>query len=172
MLIKGAPGHQQPWCWLGCDWCPRSSPVSKLVSLLEVSSPNNVYQLISRTTDCRLYSNISQILLQYKVWGYYYKFDTVKSLAVYYWYVKMPWNACVCGAWIRIYYILCSKTHSIFGGLFWTPIGSRRAARGAPICETRLSYHAWWIRAINLLWSIHHMASDISISTGPANGLA
>ena len=33
-------------------------------------------------------------------------------------------------------------------------------------------YHEWWITVINLLWSIHHMASEISISTGPADGLA
>ena len=44
----------------------------------------------------------------------------------------------VCGAWIRIHYVLCSKRYSTFGGLFWTPVGSRRATRGACICETRL----------------------------------
>ena len=36
---------------------------------LVVSSPNNAYYLISRTTNYRLYSNISQILLLYKVWS-------------------------------------------------------------------------------------------------------
>ena len=44
----------------------------------------------------------------------------------------------VCGAWIKIYYILCSKTYNTFSGLFWSPIGSRRAARGTRICETHL----------------------------------
>ena len=33
-------------------------------------------------------------------------------------------------------------------------------------------HHAWWITAINLLWSIHHMVSEISIITAPGNGLA
>ena len=56
---------------------------------------NNVYWLISRTTNCRLYSNISQKLLLYKVWGYCDKFDFMKSLGVYYWYVKMPRCGCV-----------------------------------------------------------------------------
>ena len=40
------------------------------------------------------------------------------------------------GAWIRIYYILCSKTYGAFGGLFWSPAGSQQAARNARICET------------------------------------
>ena len=47
-------------------------------------------------------------------------------------------NATVYGAWIKIFYVLCSKTYSTFGGLFWSTTGSRRAARGARICETRL----------------------------------
>ena len=56
-----------------------------------MSSPNNVYQLISRTTNCRLYSNISQILLLYIKYG-----GIIKNLTpwnpwgVFYWYVKMP----------------------------------------------------------------------------------
>ena len=44
----------------------------------------------------------------------------------------------VCGAWIRIYYILCSKPYSNFGGLFWFPAGSPRATRGTRFCETHL----------------------------------
>ena len=48
----------------------------------------------------------------------------------------------VCGAWIRIYYILCSKTYSTLGGLFWTPAGSRQAARGARICESLSLYRS------------------------------
>ena len=44
----------------------------------------------------------------------------------------------VYGAWIRIYYVLCSKTHSTFGDLFFLA-GSRRVARGAP-AFVRLAY--------------------------------
>ena len=44
----------------------------------------------------------------------------------------------VCGTWIRTYYVLCSKTYSTLGGLFWTPAGWWWATRGAHICETRL----------------------------------
>ena len=44
----------------------------------------------------------------------------------------------VCGAWIRIYYVLCSKTYSPFDSLFWTHTGSRGAARGTHNCEIRL----------------------------------
>ena len=42
------------------------------------------------TTPCRLYSNISQILLLYKTWRYYNKFDSTKSLGVRYRCVKIP----------------------------------------------------------------------------------
>ena len=42
------------------------------------------------TTIFRLYSNISQILLLYKTWGYDNKFDSAKSLGVSYWCVKIP----------------------------------------------------------------------------------
>ena len=44
----------------------------------------------------------------------------------------------VCGAWIRLYYILCPKIYNTLGGLFWAPASSRRAARGARICENGL----------------------------------
>ena len=37
-----------------------------------------------------MYSSISQILLLCKVLGYYNKFESMKSLGVCYWYVKMP----------------------------------------------------------------------------------
>ena len=43
----------------------------------------------------------------------------------------MPWCGCV-------YYVLCSKTYNTFGGLFWSPAGSRWATRGAHIYETCL----------------------------------
>ena len=45
--------------------------------------PNNVYSLISRTTNCQLYSNISQILLRYKILGYYNNFDSMKSFGYF-----------------------------------------------------------------------------------------
>ena len=47
-------------------------------------------------------------------------------------------HGAVCGAWIRMYYVLCSKAYSTFGGLFWIPAGLQRDARGTCICETRL----------------------------------
>ena len=37
-----------------------------------------------------MYSNISQILLLYKMGGYYNKFDSMKSIGIYYLCVKMP----------------------------------------------------------------------------------
>ena len=70
----------------------------------------------------------------------------MKSLEVYYWYVMILLiyqNATVrvCGARIRVYYVLCSKIYRTLGSLFLTPAGSRRAAWGTRICEIRLSYH-------------------------------
>ena len=58
----------------------------------------------------------------------------MKSLGVSYRYVKIT-QMRVDGAWIRMYYVLCSKTYGTFSCLFWSPVGSRRAARGTAICE-------------------------------------
>ena len=41
------------------------------------------------------------------------------------------------GAWIKSYCVLFSKTFSTLDSLLWFPVGSRQAARGAPIGETR-----------------------------------
>ena len=55
---------------------------------LAVGSTNNVYQLMSYKTTCRLYNNISQILLLCKTSGYHDKFHFTKSLEVCYWSLK------------------------------------------------------------------------------------
>ena len=55
---------------------------------LAMSSLNNVYLL--RTTNYRLYSNISQVLLLYQTKGYFNKFDSMKPLGVYYFNVIIP----------------------------------------------------------------------------------
>ena len=44
----------------------------------------------------------------------------------------------VLGAWIKISYVLCSKTYGTFGCLFWSPGGSRQAAGSTRICGTGL----------------------------------
>ena len=46
------------------------------------------------TTNFQLCSNISQILMLYKTWGHYNKFVSIKSLRVYYWYIKIPQCRC------------------------------------------------------------------------------
>ena len=50
--------------------------------LSPVVSRRTTYELINWTTNCRLYSNISQILVPHKIWGYHSKFDSMKSLGV------------------------------------------------------------------------------------------
>ena len=44
----------------------------------------------------------------------------------------------VYGAWIKIYYIICSKTYGIFSCLFWSSTGLQQAIRSTRICETQL----------------------------------
>ena len=44
----------------------------------------------------------------------------------------------VYGAWIKTYYILCSKRYSSFGNIIWSRASSRHTARGTSICETGL----------------------------------
>ena len=48
------------------------------------------------------------------------------------------------GAWIKIYYILCSKTYSTSGNLFQSPDNSRQAARRTRICDTRNIITQWY----------------------------
>ena len=69
----------------------------------------------------------------YEVWEYYNKFDSAKSLGAYFWYA-----CCNASVWSMDYPIFCFMFKNILGGLFWNPAGSRRAARGAGISETRL----------------------------------
>ena len=44
----------------------------------------------------------------------------------------------VYGAWIIIYYALCSKTYSNSAKVLWSTASSRQAVRSARICEIRL----------------------------------
>ena len=113
-----------------------NSPVSQLFFSPSSEQLSNIYQLISRTTNCRLYSNISQILLLFKVWGYYNKFDSMKSLGVYYWCAEMPWCGCVeHGLEYIMFYVQNDIAHLV--ACSGPPAGSWRAAWGACICETR-----------------------------------
>ena len=76
--------------------------------------PNNVYSLLSRTTNCQLYSNISQILLRYKILGYYNNFDSMKSFG-YFTDIQKCHDA---GVWSMDISVLYPKTYSTLGCLF------------------------------------------------------
>ena len=120
-----------------CEEDSQPEPIAKynafffiIIFPLAVSSPNNVYSLISRTTNCLLYSNISQIWLLYKTWGYHNKFESMKSLGgtCMYWYVKMPPCGCVEHGLENTcitFYVLKHIAH--LATLFWFSTGSRRA---------------------------------------------
>ena len=93
-----------------CDFDHKNNTHPKTIVLFQSyffpsgEQPNNVYQLISRTTYCRLYSNMSQMLMLHKVWLYYNKFDSTKSFRVYHWYVQMPRCGCMeHGLYIAVY---------------------------------------------------------------------
>ena len=61
----------------------------------------------------------------------------MKSLGVYYWYVKMPW--CVCVERGLEYIILYVKKHiALLAACSGPPTGSWQTFRGAHICETHL----------------------------------
>ena len=85
----------------------------------------------------RLHSNSSQILLLYKVWGYYNKFDSMKSLGLYHWYVKMPRLGCV-EPGLDYFSFHFQKHITYLTTCSGQPAGSRRVARGARISGTRL----------------------------------
>ena len=83
---------------------------------LAVSSPNNACELIVRTTNCRLHSNISQMLYCFVKHG-----AIITNLTLC--------NPCgvllicqnttvrVFGAWVILYYVLCSKRYGTFSCL-------------------------------------------------------
>ena len=103
-----------------------------------------------RTTNCRLYSNISQILLLCKTWGYYNKFDIIKPFRGCYRYVKRKYHNAGTGiywAWIRIYYVLCY--YSAFRGLFWSPLVCDKPLEVPPFvklayCPDQAGAHTEW----------------------------
>ena len=64
----------------------RYSPImSKLLHELDAYNSSWV-----KTTSCRSYSNISRILLLYKIGWYYNKFDSKIAVGIFYWCVKIP----------------------------------------------------------------------------------
>ena len=66
----------------------------------------------------------------------YDKSESMKSLGVM---LLMCQNAMMRGVEHGLgFYVLCSKHVVHLAALFWFPAGSRRAARGAHICETPL----------------------------------
>ena len=82
-----------------------------------------------------MYSNISQILLLYKMWWYYNKFDFTKSSRIYYWCVKIP----QCGYMEHglSYIIFYVQKHMKALTKCYNP-NSRQAARTVGIYDTRL----------------------------------
>ena len=88
------------------------------------------------TTNCGLYSNISQILLLYKTWGYHNNFDFTRSSGACY-DVSKYHNA---GIWSMDYRycILCSKTYNTSRSLSQLLAGKQQTGRGACICEKSL----------------------------------
>ena len=116
-----------------------NSPVSQLFFPLAVSSSNNVYLLINRTTNCWLYSNMPQILLLYIKYGgiitNFIRWNPCGILLIW----KRPQWGCV--EHVLKYFSFYVKKRTVhLAALFWTPrcLGSRQAARGARISETPL----------------------------------
>ena len=58
----------------------------------------------------------------------------------------------MCGAWIRIYYVLCSKSIAHLVACSGPPISSQRAVKGIRICETRLFQTSWHGNAFRFTW--------------------
>ena len=80
-----------------------------------------------------------RLYMLYKTWGYYNKFDSIKSLWVYYWYVKIPQCGYMeYGLKDVAFYVqkhiapweICYNTTP--------PPSSQHGARGTCICETHL----------------------------------
>ena len=83
------------WCrqaashYLRQCWPDLYSPVSQWLFPQQWAAQTTCISSYVRTTNFRFFCNISQILLLYKTWEYYNKFDATKSLGVCYWYAKI-----------------------------------------------------------------------------------
>ena len=115
------------------------------------------------TTHCRLYSNISQILLLYKTWRYSNKVDYEIIGGYVTGVLKMP----QCGFMehgLKYIDFFCSKTYNTLHSCHNFPGGSQQAARGARICEKTIFVHwnngcirAYLNRAFTLIISLHKL---------------
>ena len=70
-------------------WVQCNSPISQNFLPMRWAAWTLQISLRVITTHCRLYSNISQMLLLYKTWRYHNQFDSSKSLGVRYRCVKI-----------------------------------------------------------------------------------
>ena len=115
-------------------------------------------QISSRviTTQCRLYSNISQILLLYNTWRYYNKFDYTNALG-YVTYVSKYRHA---GKWSMDIAFYVQKAYNTWHSCHNFPVGSRQAARGARICETSLLFRARF-SSLHVMNIMNHMSHNL-----------
>ena len=144
--------------WSHQELLTANRPFSQLFPLAVSSRTTYIISYV-RTTNYRLYSNISQKCLLYKTWGFYNKFESMKSLGLCYWYVKMPRCGCVeYGLEYITFYVQKHITPLV--ALFWFPAGSRRVVRGARICETALLW-IWrdWLLCTTAV--VHWLSIDI-----------
>ena len=106
------------------------SPVSLLFSLSHWAARTTHICLSARRTNCRLQSNISQILLLYKTCGYHNKFDSLKSLGVCYWYVKIQQSGYT-GHGLALFMFYVQKIWHLLGSVVGFPLASDKLL-GAP----------------------------------------
>ena len=110
-------------------------------------------------------------MLLYKIWGYYNRFDSMKSLGLYYWYVKMPRCGCVhhgleyitfCVQKYITHLVACSGPLLVCNGLLGVPtlvkltytrdihnlLSSLRSVMHT--CRSKLGHHLfrWWLIAV------------------------
>ena len=83
---------------------------NKLLCYSQGSERGTSAQILS-TTNFRLYSNISRILLLYKTWGYYDKLTNLYEIFGGMLLICQVTTVPVHGAWIKICYVLRSKTY-------------------------------------------------------------
>ena len=130
-------GHFNEWQFLQLKTMSWYSPV------LQQFFPNQwaawTMCITSYMIPTNLYSNISQILLLYKTWGYYNKFYS-------WWYIKLGGILLICqntttsvyGAWIKRCCILCSKTYCTMSNRVRYMLLGVSAMGAVYICETCL----------------------------------
>ena len=133
----------------------RDSPVSPLISPQRSAAGTTLISSQVRTANCRLCSNISQILLLHKTCGYHSKFDSMKSLWVCFWYLQIL----RCGHMQHglKYIAFYVKKHDTVDGVFWSRLVRDKTLEAPAFDSHIIAENTHWLESF-IMYHFQHSA--------------